>query len=189
MKFRRASAADWDGVLSLQEANLRDKLNEAQRAQGFLTVRFERAQFVQMDADAAVAVALDGARIAGYACASTQAFNAGVPVIGAMMAGFPKLSLSGKPLASPATAIYGPVCVDQRDRGHGVFGSLIQQLKNDLRGRFELAAGFIAKDNARSLAAHVDGAGMTLLGEFEFDGRGFWIVAFPIPPEAVSCVL
>lgn len=189
MKFRRASPADWDEVLKIQEANLRDKLTEAQRAQGFLTVRFERAQFEQMDTGAAVAIAHDHSRIAGYICASTQAFNAGVPVIGAMMTVFPKLSLSGKPLASTATAIYGPVCVDHRDRGQGVLGGLIQQLKNDLTGRFELAAGFIAKDNARSLAAHVDGAGMDLLGDFEFAGRGFWIVAFPIPREAVSCVL
>jgi hypothetical protein len=189
MRFRRATAADWAGVLALQEANLLANLGEAQRAQGFLSVRFSREQFEQMNEGAAVVVAHDGDRIAGYACSSTQAFNAGVPVIAAMIASFPALWLLGRSLATPATAIYGPVCVDRRDRGRGVFGGMVRQLKSELKGRFDTAAGFVAKSNTHSLAAHVDGAGMSLLGDFVFDGRNYWIVAFPVAPEAISCVL
>lgn len=189
MNFRRATPADWAGVLALQEANLYENLDDTQRAQGFLTVRFAREQFEQMNAGAAVVVAHDGERIAGYACSSSRAFNSDVPIIAAMMATFARLWLLGRSLESPATAIYGPVCVDRRDRGRGVFGGLISQLKVELKGQFDTAAGFIAKNNPRSLTAHVDGAGMSLLGEFDFGGRGYWVVAFPVPPEAVSCTV
>jgi len=43
------------------------------------------------------------------------------------------------------------------------------------------------RSNARSLAAHVDGLGMSVVGEFEFDAEPYWIVAFCIPPEAIAC--
>jgi hypothetical protein len=66
---------------------------------------------------------------------------------------------------------------------------MVRQLKSELKGRFDTAAGFVAKSNTHSLAAHVDGAGMSLLGDFVFDGRNYWIVAFPVAPEAISCVL
>ena len=189
MKIRRAQAGDWDAVLALQEANLHDNLPAAERADGFLSVRFRREQFEQMNAGGAVVVAADGSRVTGYACCSTQAFNRGVLIIEAMVAAFPRLSLIGRPLASDATAIYGPVCVNRRDRGTGVFRAMSAGLKAELKGRFETAAGFIAKSNARSLSAHVEGARMSLVGEFDFGGQAYWIVAFAVPPEAISCVL
>lgn len=187
MNYRRASDADWGAILELQEANLFHNLTEEERAQGFLSVRFPRDRFIEMDGGGAVVVAEDAGRIAGYACASTQAFNARVPIIAAMMEVFPGLSFLGRPLQSPATVIYGPVCVDSRYRGKGVFRGLVDALKQELRGRYETATAFIAKSNVRSLAAHVEGLGMAIVGDFEFDGRSFWIVAFGIPPEAIVC--
>jgi GNAT superfamily N-acetyltransferase len=187
MNYRRANSADWDAILALQEANLFDNLGEGERAQGFLSVRFRGDQFSDMNDGAAVVVGEHVQGILGYACASTQGFNARVPIIRAMIAAFPRLSLLGRPLQSPGTVIYGPVCVDRGYRGKGVFRRLIDTLKQELRGRYHTAAAFIAKSNTRSLAAHVDGLGMTIVGDFEFDGRSLWIVSFAIPPEAVAC--
>lgn len=189
MNYRRVCSTDWNAILALQEANLFDNLGEEERAQGFLSVRFQQDEFSAMNAGGAVVVAEQAEGIAGYACASTQEFNAGVPVIAAMMAAFSRVSFLSRPLQSPRTVIYGPVCVDRRHRGKGVFRALIDTLKQELRGRYDTAAAFIAKSNSRSLAAHVDGLGMTIVGDFEFDGRSLWIVAFGIPPQAVACHL
>jgi GNAT superfamily N-acetyltransferase len=187
MNYRRAGSADWSAILALQEANLFDNLGEEERTQGFLLVRFRPDEFSTMNGGGAVVVAEHAQAIAGYACASTQDFNAAVPVIAAMMAAFPRVSFLGRPLQSPGTVIYGPVCVDRPYRGKGVFRGLIATLKQELRGRYDVAAAFIAKSNSRSLAAHVDGLGMTIVGDFEFDDRSLWIVAFGIPPEAAAC--
>jgi hypothetical protein len=187
MNFCRARNDDWIALLALQEANLSWNLTDEDKTRGFLSARFSRRQFEAMNAGGAVVVARDSNRFTGYACASTQAFNAKVPIIAAMMEEFPRLTFLDRPLRSPATIIYGPVCVDHAYRGMGVFRGLIDTLKRELRGRVEIAVAFIAKSNRHSLAAHVDGLGMSIVGDFQFDGRSFWIVAFAIPPEAVAC--
>lgn len=189
MRFRRVVSADLEAVLELQEANLHEHLSDAQRAEGFLSVRFTREQFDPMNAGAAVVVAESDNRIAGYACTSTQAFNRNFPLLAAMLDALPGLDFLGRPLGSPRTCVYGPVCVDREYRGRGAFRGLIGELKHELRGRFDAAVAFIPKSNARSLGAHVDGLGMTLAGDFAYAGKNYWIVAFGIPPEAVSCAL
>jgi hypothetical protein len=45
---------------------------------------------------------------------------------------------------------------------------------------------FVAKDNQRSLAAHIDGLGMTIAGDFVFNDKQYWILAFHVPPPP-SC--
>jgi len=160
---------------------------EQARTDGFLSARYRADDFRNMDRDGALVVAEDADRLAGYACAFAQTFNPGAPLLAAMIAEFPKLTFLGRPLHGERTCIYGPVCVDKDYRGGGVLRGLVGELKEQLRGRFDIAAAFIAKSNTRSLVAHVDGLGMTVVGDFRFDGRPFWIVAFSIPPEAVSC--
>jgi hypothetical protein len=189
VNLRRAQRADWDRMLSLQEANLVWNLDEGQRSRGFLSARFSGEDFRAMNDSGAVVVAQDGDALAGYACASSREFNANVPIIAAMMQELGRLSFLGRALHTPATIIYGPVCVDHAYRGKGVFRGLIGALKQELRGRFESAVGFIAKSNPRSLAAHVDGLGMSIVGEFRHAGAPLWIVAFGIPPEAIACHL
>lgn len=188
MKFRRATGSDFESILALQEANLHENLTEMQRADGFLSVRFTRDQFAEMNAGATVTVAEENNRIAGYACTSAQEFNVGFPLLAAMLGALPGLTCLGRSLDSPRSCVYGPVCVDRAFRGQGVFRGLIDQLKKELAGRYDCAVAFIAKDNARSLGAHVDGLGMSLAGEFEHAGKAYWIIAFGISPEAVSCV-
>lgn len=188
MRFRRATDVDFEAILKLQDANLVWNLSEEQACKdGFLSARYCAEDFRNMNRDGALVVAEDADRIAGYACAFAQPFNAGAPLLAAMITEFPKLTFLGRPLHGAHTCIYGPVCVDRDYRGKGVLGGLVRELKEQLRGRFDLAAAFIAKSNTRSLAAHVDGLGMTVVGDFRFDGKPFWIVAFGIPPGATSC--
>jgi GNAT superfamily N-acetyltransferase len=187
VNYCRAATGDWDAVLALQEANLAWNLGDEERASGFLSARFSRDQFGAMNESGAVVVAWHQDALAGYVCASTPAFNAGVPIVAAMIQELSSLSFLGRSLRSPATVIYGPVCVSQSHRGQGVFRGLIEALKRELRGHFDTAAGFIARSNARSLAAHVDGLGMGIVGEFDFEGKRYCIVAFGVPPEAVAC--
>ena len=54
MEFRRVSSAELAGVLALQEENLFENLSPDARQGGFLSARFTREQFVQMDAGVAM---------------------------------------------------------------------------------------------------------------------------------------
>lgn len=165
----------------MQEANLFANLSEEARREGFLSARFSVEQFERMNRDAAIVVAVDAGRIAGYACSASVEDSRRYPILAAMIETFGRTTFLGTALADANVCIYGPVCVDRTLRGQGVFRQLIRTLKDELAGRYETAAAFIAKSNVHSLSAHVDGLGMTLTGEFEYVGKSYWIVCFGIP--------
>ena len=173
-------------MLPLQEANLIDNLTLEQRRAGYLSARFSEEQFARMNRDAAIAVAEDGGRIVGYACSAEVGYSRQFPILAAMIATFDRVTFLGNVLADTRVAIYGPACVDLAFRGRGVFRELINKLKQHLAGRFEVAVAFVAKANSHSLAAHVDGLGMTIIGDYAFESGRYWIVAFGIPSTDVK---
>ena len=187
MRFRRATDNDYPGILTLQDANLFENLSEEARQEGFLSARFSAEQFERMNRDAAIVVAQDAGRIAGYACSAAVEDSRRYPILAAMIATFGRTTDPGMPLADTRACIYGPVCLERDARGRGVFRKLIHALKLELAGRYDIAAAFISKSNTRSLAAHVDGLGMTIAGEFEYAGKSYWIVCFGIPAADSAC--
>jgi hypothetical protein len=68
--------------------------------------------------------------------------------------------------------------VDRAHRGRGVLRGLFRTLLREISTRFDAGVAFVAEDNQRSLAAHVAGLGMQDVGEFEFTGRRYRILAF-----------
>ena len=180
--FRRVGAEDYPGMLALQEANLVENLPIEQHKDGFLSGRFAAEQFAQMNGEAAVVVAEDDRRIVGYACSAGVDFSRQFPILAAMIATFGQLTYLDTTLIDARVCIYGPVCVDRAWRGRGVLRGLVARTKAELAAQFDVAAAFISKANSRSLAAHVNGLGMTVLGDYAFEAGRYWIVAFGIPP-------
>jgi predicted GNAT superfamily acetyltransferase len=178
MDYRRLTDADLPAILALQEENLR---RDAPMPGGHLSARLDAAQLHAMAHDLAVLVAAAGDDIAGYLCAARNALAARIPVVAAMLEQFPSVSFLGRTLASQRTFVYGPVCVAAAWRGKGVLRGLYDTLRREIAGDYDAGVLFVAKDNAHSLAAHADGLGMTLVGDFRFEGRAFWILAFPVP--------
>ena len=187
MIFRRLAPRDLPGLLELQEFNHFDNLTPEQQKEGFLSARFSAEQFEQMNREAAVVVAEAEGHIVGYACSAGVEFSRQFPILDAMISTFVQLTHLGTTLIDARVCIYGPVCVDRAWRGRGVLRGLINRLKEELAGQFDIAAAFIAKTNSRSLAAHVDGLGMTVLGDYAFAACRYWIVAFGIPPADLAC--
>lgn len=187
MIFRRLVPRDLPSLLELQEANLFENVPAAEHKDGFLSARFSADQFVQMNRDAVIAVAEDEGRIVGYACSAGVDFSRHFPILDAMIATFGRLTYLGTTLIDARVCIYGPACVDRAWRGRGVLRKLIANLKEELAGNFDVAAAFISKTNSRSLAAHVDGLGMTIAGDYAFEARRYWIVAFGIPRADLHC--
>jgi hypothetical protein len=187
MIFRRLALRDLPSLLELQESNLFENLTPEQQKDGFLSARFSKEQFAQMNREAAVVVAEDDGRIVGYACSAGADFSAQFPILDAMIATFGRLTYLGTTLIDARVCIYGPVCVDRAWRGRGVLRGLIAGLKAQLAGQFDVAAAFISKANSRSLTAHVNGLGMIILGDYVFEAGRYWIVAFGIPPADLAC--
>jgi hypothetical protein len=181
MRYARTDGSNYAGILALQEANLFGNLSAEARADGYLSARFSRAQFERMNADVAVVAATQGDRVAGYLCASSVDFNRQFPLLAAMIRCYDDVTFRGRSLAEQNTFVYGPVCVARTDRGSGVLRGMFDELRREVAGRFDAGACFVAAGNARSLAAHQQGLGMLRVAEFEFQQRGYHILAFDVP--------
>ena len=179
MEYRRYRPADASAVLALQDANQRD--TTALPQQGFLSARLDAGQLAEIARDLAVMVAIEGDAMAGYLCAAHAELGARIPVVAAMLEQLPRVSFLGRPLSGQRTFVYGPVCVAQAWRGRGVLRGLYDALRREIAGDYDAGVLFVAKDNPHSLHAHADGLGMSLVGDFEFGARRYWILAFPIP--------
>ena len=88
------------------------------------------------------------------------------PIIRAMLRAYPGF---------PGAYNYGPICVAQNHRGHGLAAAMVKQLRTQLPGREGLT--FIRRDNASSLAFHGK-VGMRQVAEFTLDEVGYVVVAY-----------
>ena len=142
---------DIPGILTLQDPNVMDR-------GGTLSVRLTADKIRQLMSEMPIIVGrLDG-KVVGYLLSTSLAAMSHVPIIQAMLLHFPP----------PADCyLYGPVCVDNSERGRGLAGRLYEELRARLPGR--PAMTFVRADNAASLRAHRK-MGMRVLGTFLCEG-------------------
>ena len=179
MLYRRCLPADLPAIVALQDANLAG--GGTASPQGFLSARLDAGQFLEIAGDLALIVATQNGELAGYLCAARNELSGRIPLLAAMLAALPGVSFLGRSLASQRSFVYGPVCVAAPWRGKGVLRGMYDALRREIAGDYDAGVLFVAKGNAHSLHAHADGLGMTLVGDFRFDGRSHWILAFPVP--------
>jgi hypothetical protein len=159
VEIERATAADIDGILDLQARN--------QPARGgALSHSFPRASIVAMIAAMPVIVARQGGRVVGYLMSAPLTANAKVPILQAMLAAYH---------GAADAYVYGPICVDEAERGRGLAGAMFMALKRQLPGREGIL--FIRRDNAASRSAH-EKMGIRPVGEFVHGGVLYDVLAY-----------
>jgi predicted GNAT superfamily acetyltransferase len=175
---RRAIPEDCSGIIRLQNANLITNLSAEERKGGFLSAEFTCRQFEEIANDVALIVASEKGQVLGFLCAATCDYYYQFPLLATMVRSYDRVLFGGKTLSSYNSFIYGPVCINKSHRGRGLLRGLYQTLLKEVGGQYEVGSAFVSKDNPHSLAAHVNGLGMTNAGEFEFRGRHYDIVTF-----------
>ena len=182
--YRRARPSDYPAILQLNSANFIANLNEAERQDGFLSAVFTPKQTAAMAEDLGTTVAIVDGVLAGFLCAFRNDFDHDSPVVAKMIESYQHVRFEGKLLSSYVTYAYGPVCIDRGYRHKGLLRGLYNQQIQALAGQFEVGVALIARNNPHSMAAHVEGLGMTEVGEFEVSGNIFATVAFRVPRRA-----
>jgi L-amino acid N-acyltransferase YncA len=180
VEFRRARAEDFSAILELQAANLRGNLSPEDQLEGFLSAEFTRQQLAEMSSGIALLVASEKDQVCGYLCAYSSDYGKKFPILATMIESFGRVHYDGKPLSSYHAFVYGPVCVEKSYRGRGLLRGLYECLLREVAGGYDVGVAFVSKDNPHSLAAHVNGLGMSIAGEFEFRGRTYDILAFSV---------
>lgn len=176
MEFRRAQSVDFDGMVTLLDANLTRNLTDDQKRDGFLSVRFTADQFAKMNDNLCVIVAVERGIVRAFLCASNVAFNEPFDLPRTMIDRFPKVLYRSKPLSDRQICIAGPTCIDSSWRGHGVLQSLYRCFLDIVPSQYELVTAFVSQDNPRSLRA-CEKLGMTVVDKFHYRARQYVIVA------------
>ena len=182
--FRRATPQDYPAILRLQSENFIANLSEEERKEGFLSAEFSPEQVAAIAEDLGTTVAtVDGAVVA-FLCAFRKEFNTGSPVIAQMLATYDRVKFGSQPLSSYSSYVYGPVCIQRAYRRQGLLRQLYEAQLRELAGQFEVGVAFVSRSNPYSLKAHIAGLGMTEVGDFEFKGNVYVILAFRVPSRA-----
>ncbi len=148
-------AEDLEGILQLQRANLRGRVDAAtSRSQGFVTVEHDLPTLHRMHAMAPSIVARRAGEVVGYALVMPLEARRDVPVLEPMFALFEGLSFADRPLGAYRYYVMGQVCVAEAVRGQGVFDALYAGHRRFLGGSHELCVTEISLTNPRSLRAH-----------------------------------
>ena len=155
----RAAAGDVDGILDLQARN------QPSRG-GTLSASLPRERITAMMADLPAIVARRDGRVVGYLLSCSRNTNADVPVLRAMLDAYP---------GAPDAYVYGPICVDEAERGKGLAAAMFRELRRRLPGREGVL--FIGRDNAASLSAHAR-MGMREVAGFTHGGAAFAVLAY-----------
>jgi hypothetical protein len=179
MLTRIATAADIDGILALQQANLYTLLPEADRQQhGFVTTPFTVAQIQTLLAEDGAFVAEHEGAIVGYAFAASWDYFSQWPIFPFMVTRFSGMTFAGTTLSATNCFQYGPVCVARSLRGTDTFPQLFATMRRGMAMRYPVGVTFINQQNPRSQAAHQK-LSLQVIDEFEFQGRSYWMLAFP----------
>jgi len=186
IEFRRAEAIDYPQILRLQSANYIANLSEEERKEGFLSAQFTSEQTAQIAQDLGTMVALVDGALAGFLCAFRNEFETGSSVIAKMLASYDRMRFEGRSLRSFKSYIYGPVCIGREYRRGGLLRGLYEAQKRDLARQFDIGVAFVARTNSHSLQAHVQGLGMSEIGDFEVNGNIYAALAFRLPPKVES---
>jgi predicted GNAT superfamily acetyltransferase len=154
-----ATRDDIDGILELQERNLR-------KNGGVLSVPLSREWLQGAIGDMPIIVARKGDRLIGYAVSSPLTAQSDDPILHAMLAAHP---------GSPGCYVYGPICVADSERGHGVARAIFEALRARLPGREGFT--FIRADNTVSRRVHA-GLGLREAATFSVAGIDYVVVAY-----------
>ncbi|MFF5404156.1 GNAT family N-acetyltransferase [Streptomyces misionensis] len=186
MDYRRAVAADAPAMAELFAAHHHDALTEREReTQGFVQGDLDADALRSMAEDGSLLVADDGGRVAGLlGLASPENLPSPPPPIRALLAAQDSLEWRGRPLRSTPFLLYGPVVVATDYRGQGVARGLFDVALQAASGRADVMVAFIELANRTSWKVHVDGFGMTPLGEFTIGDRAYGVVGASTRPTA-----
>ncbi|MGZ0204536.1 GNAT family N-acetyltransferase [Streptomyces sp. RM1] len=184
MDYRRAVAADAPAMAELFAANHYDALTEQERAtQGFVQGSLDVDTLRSMAEDGGLLVADDDGRLVGLlGLASPENLPSPPPPVQALLAAQDSLEWQGRPLRDTPFLLYGPVVVAGAYRGKGVARGLFTAALRTASGRADAMIAFIELANRASWKVHVDGFGMTPLGEFTIGDRAYGVVGASTRP-------
>jgi len=183
LTVRVASADDAPAIVALANQHTYQQLSVADRRNGFLTGNFTVPALAAMLASVPGQVAYHGEELAGFVINSRLAPERYPPLVQHICGLLPTLLFRQRPLADYRWFFYGPVLVAPAYRGQGLLPRLFEASQQTLAGRYGVGIAFIAAENTASRHVHTHKLGLEVVGELEFSGTPYVVLAFEVSPR------
>ncbi|GIU07180.1 MULTISPECIES: GNAT family N-acetyltransferase [unclassified Shewanella] len=179
MKIRRAKASDITALVALEQTHLQDELVAEQRDNSLQGQSFTQADLTTLVNQHWVVVAEVEDTIVGYVIAGRWSFFKQWPIYRNLLNRLPRLDYDRAKLTENNCCQYGPIWIDSRHRGQGIFEALVAFVKKQVGNELPYMLTFIAEDNAGSFAAHTRKGGMQVVDYISFDERDYYLLVLP----------
>ncbi|MEO6902310.1 MAG: GNAT family acetyltransferase [Bacteroidia bacterium] len=178
MKLREALLSDITGVLALQEKYLITNIHPTEIAGGFVTTPFTESQLSEVINLHGLFIAENNNTIIGYAFAASWNYFSQWKIFPYMTSRFPQIKFENKLLDVNKSFQYGPICIEKEYRGTGLLQQLFEVMRKSMQTIYPIGVTFINKINTRSYDAHTRKLKMEVIDEFNFNGNGYYGLAF-----------
>ncbi|KIO38219.1 GNAT family N-acetyltransferase [Shewanella sp. cp20] len=179
MTIRLATGADLDALVALEAREWQAELTPGQRGALMTGQHFSRQELSELIQKHWLLLAERGGEIAGYVIAGHWSFFGDWPLYRSLVKRLEtsRFEMPQGMVGASNSCQYGPIWIAPSQRGTGLFAELVAELKTRVAPQYPYMVTFIAEDNERSFAAHTQKGGMQVLDFFEFDGRGYYLLA------------
>lgn len=179
MNIRRAKTSDIAALAALEQQHLQDELAADKRDNSLQGQSFSQADLTTLVNQHWVVVAEVEGEIMGYVIAGRWSFFKQWPIYRNLLNRLPRLEYERAKLTEKNCCQYGPIWIDSRHRGKGIFESLVAFVKKQVGNELAYMLTFIAEDNVGSFAAHTRKGGMQVVDYISFDGRDYYLLVLP----------
>jgi hypothetical protein len=173
-----ATPKDIDGVLALQGKYLVANLSDEEKKEGFVTTPFTTTQIEQIIKENGLFVATNNQGVVAYVFAGSWNYFSQWPIFTFMTNRFADLSFMNVAPTTNNSFQYGPICIDKPFRGSGLLNDIFEFMRLSLKEKYPISITFINKINERSIKAHVNKLGWTIVDEFDFNNNHFLMLGF-----------
>lgn len=175
---RVATRRELEGVLALQAANLQRVLPAEEAArEGFVTAEYTLELLERMHAVEPSVIAKCGDEVVGYALVTDRALRGHHALLDDLFEVADRSTLDGRPLRERAYVLCGQLCVGRGFRGQALASRLYRRFRADLEHRYDCLVTDVARDNPRSLRAHLK-AGFRVLTTLSYGGAEWDLVVW-----------
>jgi len=173
---RVTSQAELEGIKQLQQENLKKNLTDEQSgSEGFVTAEYSMAFLEKMHTQSPSIIAKMGDQVIGYALVSVKAIRDEHELLADLFNTIDRIIYHDQLLKDARYVVVGQLCVSKNYRGLGLVQQMYQYFKQCLSSEFDYCITDVAKDNPRSLKAHLR-SGFQIIDSLTYGGLGWDIV-------------
>ncbi len=173
---RVTDGIELDGIQQLQRKNLKHLITTEEAAtQGFVTAEYSKDFFQAMHNASPSIIAKDGDLVVGYALVAIKSIRHHHDLLADLLDCIDKVKYRGVLLCDAPYVVVGQLCVAKEYRGQGLTQKMYNYFKECLAPEFDFLITDVARDNPRSLKAHIK-TGFQVIDVLTYGGVSWDIV-------------